>query len=165
MQWVQLSPFSHYNELRCGQIVCGNLLWEKDNFSISGRGTTAQGSWLLKYTRYVQPNLEIHETESGEPAGGLHLDLTGRGLFAQEDGQQFAWLPVDRWGLDWQFTNSAGIPMLYFQPRKKWLTISAQIQIAGEIPGEPTLSLLVLSGWFNLVLNAKGGYAGVTLFK
>jgi len=89
----------------------------------------------------------------------------GKGQLVLVDGRKFDWLPGDRWGRDWQFKDEAKIPVLHFQPQKKWLTISAQIQIAGEYPGEPALSLLVLSGWFSLFMVAERGNTGVPLMR
>jgi hypothetical protein len=160
LNWIQLSPFSRYNELRCDKLLTGDLIWKKENYSTSGRGNTAEGSWLFKYTRFVQPNLEIQEASTGKPAGIFQMEWSGKGKLVLENGQKFDWLPGDRWGQDWQFSQSTKIPILYFQPRKKWLTINAQIRIASEIPDEPTLSLMVLSGWFNLLLSAERWRAG-----
>jgi hypothetical protein len=121
------------------------------------------GSWLFKFTRYIRPSLEIQEAATGKPAGIFQLDWSGKGKLVLEDGQKFDWLPVDRWGLNWQFNQSARIPVLQFHPRKKWLTINAQIRIASETPGEPALSLMVLSGWLNLLLSAERRQSGVSL--
>jgi hypothetical protein len=87
----------------------------------------------------------------------------GKWRFVLENGQKFDWLPGDRWGMDWQFNHSGRIPVLHFQPRKKWLTINARIRVASEIPGEAALSLMVLSGWFNLLLSAERRQSGVSL--
>jgi hypothetical protein len=163
LNWTQSSPFSRYNELRCGKLLTGDLVWRKENFSTSGSGNTAEGSWLFKFTRYIQPSLEIQEAATGKLAGIFQLDWSGKGKLVLEDGQKFDWLPVDRWGLDWQFNQSARIPVLQFHPRKKWLTINAQIRIASETPGEPALSLMVLSGWLNLLLSAERIQSGVSL--
>ena len=119
-------------------------------------------SWV-KFTRYIQPGLEIQEATSSLSAGIFHLDWSGRGQLALSDGQIFDWLPGDRWGKDWQFNHSSRIPLLYFQLHKKWLTIDAQIQATHETPGEPALSLMVLSGWFYLALNSAGKQTGILL--
>jgi hypothetical protein len=163
LNWVQLSPFSRYNELRCGKLITADLIWNKENYSTSAIGRTAQGSWVLKFTRYIHPNLEIRMAENDQPVGAFTLDWSGNGQLVLENGQKFDWLPGDRWGQDWQFKQSAIFPVMHFQLRKKWLTINAQIRIASEIPGEPALSLMVLCGWLNLLLSAEGRQAGVSL--
>jgi hypothetical protein len=165
LNWIQSNPFSRYNELRCDKLLVGDLSWKKDNFSTSGIGNTAEGSWLYKFTRFVQPTLEIQEASTGNPAGIFQIEWSGKGKLVLENGQKFDWLPVDRWGQDWQFSQSAKIPILFFQPRKKWLTINAQIRISSEIPGEPTLSLMLLSGWFHLLLGAERRQSGVSLYS
>lgn len=85
----------------------------------------------------------------------------GKGVLQFSGGRQFHWAYTNLWGSEWAFTSADGRGLLRYKSKPDLLKQSAQLEIESDAVSIPELSLLVLLGWYLMVLLSEDTAAAV----
>ena len=75
------------------------------------------------------------------------------------DGKRYRWQGFGFWRSQWAFTNISGEHLIDFEPHSSFLKQTAAVKVAPEGLRIPELSMLVLLGWYLMVLRSDDDVA------
>jgi hypothetical protein len=150
--WVQPRNGLDF-ELRGGDEVVGSLRWER--YSLA-RGETADQQWTFKREGIWHPHVTVRVAGSDVNLGLFHPDWRGGGTFELGRPLQFGassfWRP--RW--DWMEGDQ---PLVHFK-RRGMFKLESHVEIEKGAAASPDVPLLVVLGWYLLVLTALDAQSG-----
>jgi hypothetical protein len=153
--WVQPARLKQEFELRADDEVVGTLRFERSSLASA---ETAHQSWTFKREGFWHPRVTVRVPGSDanvaefSPAwtGGGTLDLGGRHL-------RFA--AANFWHSQWDWIDAQNQPLVYFKSHQGLLKTEGQIEIEPAAMTSPDLPLLVVLGWYLLVLVGRDAAA------
>jgi hypothetical protein len=156
LAWVQPARTKQAFELHSGDEVVGTLVWARMSLAT---GETADGSWTFKREGFWHPRVTVRVAASEDNValfspnwgGGGTLDLVGR--------QQLRFGSANFWRSQWDWLDAAGKPLVHFKSRQGLLKLEGQVEIAADAATSPDVPLLVVLGWYLLVLFARDAAA------
>jgi hypothetical protein len=83
--------------------------------------------------------------------GGGTLDIVGR--------QQLRFGSANFWHSQWDWLDAADKPLVHFKSRQGLLKLEGQVEIAADASPSPDVPMLVVLGWYLLVLFARDAAA------
>jgi hypothetical protein len=159
LMWVQPARRKQEFELRAGDEVVGTLRFERSSLAI---GETADQSWTFKREGFWHPRITVRVPGSDvnvalfSPgwAGGGTLDI---------DGRQLRFVAANFWHSQWDWVDAQNKPVVHFKSHQGLLKTEGQVEIETEAIQSPDLRLLVVLGWYLLVLFARDAAASLAV--
>jgi hypothetical protein len=153
--WVQPARLKQEFELHASDEVVGTLRFERSSLAI---GETADQRWTFKREGFWHPRITVRVQGSDANvalfspgwAGGGTLDLGGR---------QLRFVAANLWHSQWDWVDAQNKPVVHFKSHQGLLKTEGQVEIETEAIQSPDLPLLVVLGWYLLVLFARDAAA------
>jgi hypothetical protein len=140
-------------ELRGGDEVVGSLRWERNSLA---RGETAGQQWTFKREGIWHPHVTVRIAGSDVNLGLFHPDWTGGGRL--ELGRQLRFGASGFWRPQWDWMDGDQ-PLVHFE-RRGMFKLESHVQIEKAVAASPDVPLLVVLGWYLLVLAALDAESG-----
>ena len=156
LDWVQPARTKQAFELRSGDEVVGTLVWARMSLAA---GETADGSWTFKREGFWHPRVTVRLAGSEDNiaqfspnwGGGGTLDVVGR--------PQLRFGSANFWHSQWDWMDPADKPLVQFKSRQGFFKLEGQVEIEPQAIASPDAPLLVVLGWYLLVLFARDAAA------
>ena len=165
LYWVQPERFSRWFELRAEDDPVATLGWETSCGTLA-RGASADGSWTFKRVGFLNPRVTIRESGSELNLAVFWPRWMGDGTLEFAYGKAFRWQSTNFWGTDWMFTSADGTPLVAFKegaPDRKLSNLfkmQALVEVHAEARDLVELPLLILTGWYLMILRRDDAAAG-----
>ena len=139
--------------------IIARLRWQ-GSFTTRALAETGAGSWMLERSGNWRPSVSIHDAQSGADCG-LYKSNGAGGLLTLTDGWTFAWSPTDFWRSNWQWTGRDGQLLAKLTNQRRFVRQQGLVEVPAIAWSAPELALLVILGWYLMLLQAKDNTAAV----
>lgn len=164
-QWVQPKTFKNRFELRSGELLFATLDFESA-FKTLATGTAVDGKWLFNRVGFFNMHVIIQNSGEAAEIGGYRPRWTGtEGQIRMANGAQFTWKSTNFWATRYVIQSADGTPLIYFESGiedggvSDWFKTQAQVKIQPAAGRLNELSLLVLLGWYLIILRQQDSAA------
>lgn len=151
--WVQPHATERTFELRSAEEVLGTLRWNS-SFGSLADAVAADGHWTLKRTGFFNPQITIRDYKSDSNLAVFTPNWKTEGVLEFSAKQCFRWVGIGFWRSQWAFTKAGGEHLIDFEPHSSFLKRSAAVKVTPEGLQIAELSLLILIGWYLIVLRS-----------
>jgi hypothetical protein len=160
--WSQQRGFSHDYTLTGGDRTLATLRWPK-TFGSLAEGRIGDATWTFKRVGFWRPAVTIRRPETGDhDVGRLVMDWR-RGDLVLPGGVSFRWDLVSFWKSEWAFFDASGKDRLVeFVPETRFFKMSMGVAIHRAAEERAELPLLLLLGWYLLVMASQDDAAAAT---
>ena len=165
LYWIQPKALERWFELRAEDRVVATLGWQTSCGTLA-RGEAADGRWTFKRVGFLNPRVTVRESGSEIDLAVFWPRWLGDGTLEFAYGRAFRWQSTNFWATDWMFADADGTPVVAFKqgsPEGKlsdMFKMQALIDIYPEARDLPELPLLVLVGWYLMILRRDDAAAG-----
>lgn len=142
-------------ELRAGDEVIGSLRWERSSLA---RGETADQQWTFKREGIWHPHVTVRIAGSDVNLGLFHPNWMGGGTLELEVGRQLRFGPASFWSSQWNWME-VDQPLVHFT-RRGLFRMESHVEIENPAAVSPDMPLLVVLGWYLLVMSALDAQSG-----
>jgi hypothetical protein len=150
LNWVQPSVLGFEYHLQSGTDLLAILKWQKSWGSLAS-AESADGKWTFKRQGFFHTSVTIRPVGSDSNIAIFHPNWIGNGILVFPDGQIFKWNKLNFWHNEWAFTSDGKI-LVHFKPKFKLTKLETQVEIDKDSLNKKELSLLVILGWYLMVL-------------
>jgi hypothetical protein len=159
LMWVQPARRKQEFELRAGDEVVGTLRFERSSLAM---GETADQSWTFKREGFWHPRITIRVPGSDANVAVFSPGWAGGGTL-DIDGRQLRFVAANFWHSQWDWVDAQNKPVVHFKSHQGLLKTEGQVEIETEAIQSPDLPLLVVLGWYLLVLFARDAAASLAV--
>lgn len=160
--WVQPNGLNdRWFELRTGDAVVATLGFESLCSSLA-RAESADGSWTLKQVGILNRRVTVRRAGEEAELAVYTPRWTGReGVLEFPGGRVFYWTQTNFWATEYQITDPAGNLLVSVESGAEKPRLSdvfktqARVEIGLRGRALPELSLLVLLGWYLIILQKQ----------
>jgi hypothetical protein len=165
LAWVQPARTRQAFELRSAgrtqgapelDEVVGTLVWARMSLAT---GETADGSWTFKREGFWHPRVTVRLAGSEDNIAQFSPNWGGGGTLDIVGHPQFRFGSANFWRSQWDWLDSADKPLVHFKSRQGLLKLEGQVEIEPQAIASPDAPLLVVLGWYLLVLFARDAAA------
>ena len=162
--WLQPSRMKQVFELKAGDEAVGGLTWKRSTLA---DGETADHRWTFKREGFWHPQVTVRVPGSDTNVAVFRPHWTGGGTLEIAPGSEFRLGAANFWHSQWDWVDAGDKPLVHFKSRQGLLKMEGQVEIESDAAKSPDLELLVVLGWYLLVLIARdsastaGGSAAV----
>lgn len=156
--WMQPQALVRAYELKAGEEVVGNLQWIKSTGSLAD-AVAADGHWTFKRIGFFSPRISVRVHGQDTDSAVFQPQWTGGGMLEFPSGPRLAWGSSGFWPSRWLFRNASGEPLVEYEPCDSLLKRAAAVKGTPAGLAMAELSLLVLLGWYLMLLEADDGGA------
>ena len=148
--WNQPAARRRDHELRAGDQVVGTLHFQ--------RGTLADAEadghhWTFKRQGFWHPRVTVRLHGSDADIGVFHPHWTGGGTLESADGTRLTLRSSNLWQSEWVWLDKDQ-PVLRFKGRHGIVKANGSVEVQAGAGGRPDLALLILLGWYLILLYA-----------
>jgi hypothetical protein len=151
LQWVQPRSLNRYHELVADGELYGTLTWQK-MFGSLALAVCAEGTYSFKKGGFLHPFVAIRRLSVEDDFGKMDMKLGQNGLLVLTDGQTFEFRRLGLWKSQWSFFDESGELLCTFTRKTKVLRQTGVISIEDKAVRKIHLPLLLLVGWYVIVL-------------
>jgi len=138
------------------------LRWPKAMGSLA-EASAGEYAWTFKRVGFWRPNVTIRAAGSETDLATFDPRWNGDGDLAFASGVTYRWHGSHVWNRTYAWRDADERELVRFGPTKGFLKSNATVEPTLEAAGVQDLSLLVLFGWYLLVMgNRDVGGAGAT---
>jgi hypothetical protein len=156
LHWVQAGKGLAF-ELRAADEVAGRLRWER--LSLAG-GEMGGQRWTFKREGFWHPRVTVRVPGSEANVALFHPSWTRGGTLELEACRQVRFGTANFWAAQWDWSDESGLPLAHFRNHGKGFKLEAQVVIEDHATGSRDMPLLVVLGWYLLVLYSLDADAG-----
>ena len=153
--WVQPARLKQEFELHAGADVVGTLRFERSSLAI---GETADQRWTFKREGFWHPRITVRVQGSDANVALFSPGWVGGGTL-DLDGRQLRFVAANFWHSQWHWVDAQNKPVVHFKSHQGLLKTEGQVEIEPDAITSPDLPLLVVLGWYLLVLFARDAAA------
>ena len=148
--WVQPAARRREHELRAGDDVIATLRFQ--------RGTLADAQadgqhWTFKRQGFWHPRVSVRVAGSETDIAMFHPQWTGGGTVELAGGNPVKLASANFWQSEWVWLDKDQ-PVVRFKGRHGLVKAKGAVDIPPEAARRPDLPLLVLLGWYLILLHA-----------
>ena len=159
MTWAHARAPERAYELRAGEDVLATLRWQKTAGSLA-LAESADGKWTFKRSGFFSPRVTVRCAGTESDIAVFTPDwFAGRGSLELAGGRRFRWATTSFWRSEMAFCSEAGQPLVHYKPERSLQLAAANVEIEQAAVAIPELSLLVLLGWYFMLLMAEDSIA------
>jgi len=151
LRWAPSNALPNAYELRSDSDILGTLTWQKAYGTIA-KAESSDGCWTFKRTGFFSPKVTVREVGSDTDIAVMTGSLAGPDTLRLRDGCTFRWVATNFWETACAFTDTNGTKLVQFKPGPELLKQTAFVEISASANELPELSLLMLLGWYLLVM-------------
>ncbi len=159
LHWVQPKAMEKRYELRTAEGLYGTLQFE-NNWGTLARAETADGNWTFKRVGFLNPRITVRRAGSEQNLAVYAPKFWGDGLL-ELGGRRYHWKCGNFWASQWGFAGPDDkFIFLLRQGTDEFklsdlLKIQAHVDLMPEAHGNGDLPLLMLLGWYLLILHLE----------
>ncbi len=157
LRWVQPNLLASVYELRAGDEALATLRWERA-LGLLAVAQSAEGAWTFRRRRLPYLRVSAFRGDSGHETATFQAAPDGGTLDTFYD-RRFRWKPASYWRAEWAWTDTTGAPLIRFKYQFSMLTTRGRIKIEPRATQLPELSLLVLLGWYLMIVMSEDAMA------
>ena len=120
---------------------------------------TAGQQWTFKREGFWHPQVTVREQGSDDNVAVFKPGWTGGGTLELPEGRQLRFGAANFWHSQWEWSEPAGKALIHFKSHPGLLRMEGQVDIDSEAVSLPELPLLVVLGWYLLILFARDSAA------
>jgi hypothetical protein len=166
-EWIQPKAMERRFELRTGDLLFASLAFTKMTGSLA-TATSSDGSWTFKRVGFFNPRATIRTDGADTDLGIYTPKWSGAsGILQMADGTPYHWRHANFWATKMEWTTPARSPLVTFQSGVEnsrlsdMFKVQAGVSFSVEARHLKELSLLVLFGWYLVVLDHDDSAAAV----
>jgi len=153
--WVQPSARKKTHELRAGDEVVATLAFQRGSLADA---VAADSHWTFKRQGFWHPRVTVREAGAETDLAVFRQSWVGGGTLEFPDGKHLRLSSANFWQSEWiwQETDAA---LIRFKGRRGIIKANGAVEIAPDAAHHPDLALLVLLGWYLILLYAEDSAA------
>ena len=144
LQWARASWWKRAYELHSGDEILAKFYPSKETRSMIGEA--ADGRWSFKRRSFWSRDIIVTDLSSQAEIAIIRRGRNKSLTFS--DGRLFTFPKTSFWHNDWIWLNNEGTTLMHFKHGK-------HLVVEPSAPPLPELSLLVIAGWYLLVLTKE----------
>lgn len=117
--------------------------------------------YRIKKWKFIKSIIQVSDTEKNREEGRMKMDSLGEGVFQLRNGTQYRWLLFNFWRSEWGFVDQHGKVICTFFPNALFLLEGSDVQIADKYKEDTTLPLLLVMGWYAMMIISEEGIFAV----
>ena len=153
--WVQPAVFSREHELRAGDDVVATLRFQRGSLADA---EAAGGHLTFKRQGFWQPRVTVRTAGSDADLAVFHPRWVGGGALEFPDGRAVRLSSANFWQSEWLWQDNEK-PLIRFKGRHGLIKARGGVEIQPEAVALPDLAMLVLLGWYLILLHAEDSAA------
>jgi hypothetical protein len=146
LRWTQPRAGRRAYELRAAAEIVATLRWRA--YSLA-EAEDISGHWTFKRAGFWHPRVIVRAAGSDSALGTFSARWTGTGTLELPAGRRFHWSAAHTWQAD------DGTSLVQVASRHGFTRLQGTVEIAPATAGMPDLALLVLLGWYLVVMQAQ----------
>ena len=163
--WVQPKTMRRGYELRDGEELVGSLRFETA-FGSLATARANQKAWSLKRMGFFRPHVTVRTAGGTSDIAVYRPRWTGtEGDISFSDGRVYHWNVANFWATHYQVTDRQGMTVVTYRSGgldsglKGLLKTQARVQVPGTARTLPDIDLLVIVGWYLIILQHEDSAA------
>jgi hypothetical protein len=153
-------------ELRAGDDLFATLKFETAVGSLA-TAESAAATWTFKRMGFFKPRVTVRVQGAEDNLAVYHLKWgSAEGVLEFADGETYVWKLANFWATQYQIVDAEGSPLISYTSKidtaSDLLKDQARIEIAPEARDKDKLALLLLIGWYLIVLQQEDVLATAT---
>jgi hypothetical protein len=157
--WVQPARSKQAFELCASADVVAALRFERSSLADA---ETAGQQWTFKREGFWHPQVTVREPGSDANLAVFKPGWTGGGTLELPEGRLVRFGAANFWHSQWDWSDPAGKVLIHFKSHPGLLRMEGQVDIETEAASLPELPLLVVLGWYLLILVARDSAAAAS---
>jgi hypothetical protein len=160
-QWVQPRASQNRFEMRSAESLFADLEFPKWYGSLA-IATAAEERWTFKRVGFFNPRITVRSEGSETDLAVFRPKWTGNEGTAQlANGATYTWKAANFWATEYAWQNAAGETLILYKQgvEDSWLAdlfkTQARVEIQPSAQGLQDLALLVILGWYLIVLKQQ----------
>ncbi len=151
LTWVQPRALRAEYQLIADGKALSSLRWKRA-FGSLAKAEAADGRWTFKRVGFLRPRVTVRA--EGSVAGVAMLD-PGTGVLQFSDRHRYHWVNTSSRRGEWAFASEDGTVLVRFLFPMASLRMKGTVQVEPAAGTQQDLSLLLLLGWYLVVLNSQ----------
>lgn len=164
LEWTQPKTFQNRYELRSGENLVATLEFPKA-FGSLANAIAADGRWTFKRVGFFNTRITVRLEGQEDELAVYHPKWTGtEGRLQFASGEAYTWKVANFWATQFVWLSSDQ-QVILFRPGVEdseisdWFKTQARVEIQPEAGMVKHLSLLVLLGWYLMILKQQDDVA------
>ena len=161
LEWVQPKSLQNRYELRAGDALYAVIEFLK-LFGSLATAISADGRWTFKRVGFFNPRISIRNAGEETDLGMFYPRWTGtEGKLQMANGAAFTWKAANFWATQFAWQMEAGEPFIVYRQGVEdatisdWFKTQARVEVRPEARSLPQISLLVMLGWYLMILKQQ----------
>jgi hypothetical protein len=155
LTWLQPSRIQQAFALHAGDVVVATLRFERSSLAT---GEADGHRWTFKREGFWHPRVTVRVPESDDNVGAFQPAWFGGGTL-ELPGRQLRFGAANFWHSQWDWLGSDDKPLVHFKSHHGFMKMEGDVEIEPDAAGSPELPLLVVLGWYLLILFARDAAA------
>lgn len=156
MVWVQPARSQRAFELHASDDVVAALRFERASLA---NGVTAWQKWTFKREGFWHRQVTIQMRDSGDAAVFTPAWMGG-GALELSQGRTLRFGATNFWRSHWDWSDTATqASLVHLKRHARMLKMQGQVEIETEAVTYPELPLLVVLGWYLMILSTRNSAA------
>lgn len=151
--WVRQESSTQAFSLQADGAELAKLNWEKTSGSLATGGAAGQ-SWTFKRIGFFSPFISVRSAVDGQEVARLAVNMSGIGSVQFTDGERYEWVS-NFWRAEWHWRTPSGALLAAFRRDFSIDEKAGVVEIPKEHLSTIHLPLLVILGWYLIVLMAE----------
>jgi hypothetical protein len=160
LKWKQTRFAVHDFELRSGGDRVGEVYWT-EWLSDRAVANCADGCWHMDRPDFFRDRVVVSEQESGNVIAFFEKNWFGEGQLIFVDGRSYEWFRTKAFCNHWALANAEDEVVFEIRDATRWFKHQADIVLHAAAEGETELPLLILIGWYLVVMAIQDSAAVV----
>jgi hypothetical protein len=153
--WIQPAARKREHELRAGEDVVATLCFQRG--SLADAEADAQ-HWTFKRQGFWHPRITVRVPGSDADIAVFHAHWASGGTLEFADGRTVRLASANFWQSEWVWQEKDQ-PLIRFKGRHGIVKAKGAVEIQPGAAGLPDVPLLVLLGWYLILLHAEDAAA------
>jgi len=157
--WIQPAAFRREHELRAGDDVVATLRFQRGSLADA---EAAGAHWTFKRQGFWQPRVTVRTAGSDADLAVFHPRWIGGGTLESPDGRAIRLSSANFWQSEWVWQDNDR-PLIRIKGRHGLIKANGAVDIQPEAIAYPDLAMLVLLGWYLILLHAEDSAAATSV--
>ena len=149
--WVQPAALKRGHELRAGDEVVATLVFQRGSLADA---VAADGHWTFKRQGFWHPRVTVRVVGTDTDLAVFRPRWMGGGTLDLPSGKGIDLSPANLWQTQWAWKEGESTSVV-FKSRHGLIKSGAEVDVAEEGLNRPDLSLLILLGYYLILLYAE----------
>ena len=153
--WTQPAARRREHQLRAGDEVVATLAFQRGSLADA---EAAGGHWTFKRQGFWQPRVTVRTAGSEADLAVFHPRWIGGGTLEFPNRTAVRLSSANFWQSEWMWQDSEK-PLLRIKGRHGLIKANGAVEIQPDAVTRPDLAMLVLLGWYLILLHAEDSAA------